>query len=67
MTKITNHPPQQERLVRQRAVESVQTEATYDSDTDESIDITHTSDESESDSEHESDDDGFIVYDNTQH
>ena len=55
-------PPQQERLVRQRVVEPVRTEATYDSDMDESIDITHTSDESESDSEHTSDDDGFIVY-----
>ena len=57
-------PVQQERLARQRAVEPVHTEATYESDTDESIDITHTSDESDSDSEHESDDD-FIVYDHT--
>ena len=55
---------QHERLVRQRAVGRVHTEATYESDTDESIDITHTSDESDSDSEHESDDD-FIVYDHT--
>ena len=54
---------QQERLARQRAVESVPREVAYESDTDESIDITHTSDESESESEHESDDDGFIVYD----
>ena len=53
-------------LVRQRAVEPVQGEATYDSDTDESIDITHTSDESQSESEHTSDDDdGLIVYDET--
>ena len=58
-------PPVQERLVRQRAVEPVPREAAYESDTDESIDITHTSDESESDSEHESDDDGFIVDDKT--
>ena len=58
-------PPVQERLVRQRAVEPVPREAAYESDTDESIDITHTSDESESESEHTSDDDGFIVYDQT--
>ena len=58
-------PHVQERLVRQRAVEPV--EAAYESETDDSIDITHTSDESESESEHESDDDGFIVDDNTQH
>ena len=58
-------PPVQERLVRQRAVEPVPREATYESDTDESIDIMHTSDESESESEHTSDDDGFIVYDQT--
>ena len=58
-------PPVQERLVRQRAVEPVPREAAYESDTDESIDIMHTSDESESDSEHTSDDDGFIVYDQT--
>jgi hypothetical protein len=60
-------PVQQQRLVRQRAVEPVPREAAYESDTDESIDIMHTSDESESESEHESDDDGFIVDDNTQH
>jgi hypothetical protein len=58
-------PPVQERLVRQRAVEPVPREAAYESDTDESIDIMHTSDESESESEHTSDDDGFIVYDQT--
>ena len=58
-------PVQQQRLVRQRAVEPVPREAAYESDTGESIDITHTSDESESDSEHTSDDDGFIVYDQT--
>ena len=58
-------PVQQQRLVRQRAVEPVPREAAYESDTDESIDIMHTSDESESDSEHTSDDDGFIVYDQT--
>ena len=51
--------------MRQRAVEPVPREAAYESDTDESIDITHTSDESESESEHTSDDDGFIVYDQT--
>ena len=56
-------PVQQQRLVRQRAVEPVPREAAYESDTDESIDITHTSDESESESEHESDDDGFITRD----
>ena len=58
-------PVQQQRLVRQRAVEPVPREAAYESDTDESIDIMHTSDESESESEHTSDDDGFIVYDQT--
>lgn len=58
-------PVQQQRLVRQRAVEPVPREAAYESDTDDSIDIMHTSDESESDSEHTSDDDGFIVYDQT--
>ena len=55
-------PVQQERLVRQRAVEPVRAEVTYESDSDESVDITHTDDESETESEHESDDDGFIVY-----
>ena len=57
-----DYEPPPEPLVRQRAVEPVQMEATYTSDEsdDESIDITHTDDESDTESEHESDDDGFI-------
>ena len=40
---------------------------TLEYEIDEVKNITYTSDESDTESEHESDDDGFIVDDNTQH